>query len=55
MRIAIGLYERFTSLDVMGWKEEVKEMTLNYAQFGNRLPKPLIKKLEELRQVLDSL
>jgi len=44
-----------TSLDVPGWKAEVEDMALNYAQFGTRLPHSLRQQLEELRADLASL
>jgi phosphoenolpyruvate carboxykinase (GTP) len=47
--------EALTSIDVLSWKAEVEDMALNYAQFGDRLPKSLRNKLEELCHNLDSL
>lgn len=52
LNLPAGNIAALTSINVPNWQAEVEDMALNYAHFGNHLPKSLSKKLDELRAAL---
>ncbi len=44
--------EQLLEIDIASWKEEVKSIENHYQQFGNDLPKALVKELELLKSNL---
>ncbi len=41
--------QQLLAVDAAGWKEEIKDVAVNYAKFGGKLPKALSDQLVSLR------